>query len=100
MFEQLLPARIDNTYRGASVALWLFGVVLLLKLIMSVNSIFNGYSVATTADGVPLQSFPPAAVQVVVYMFAAWGLAHFVISLLGVLALIRYRAMVPLLFTL
>jgi hypothetical protein len=98
MFEQLLPSRIDNTYRGYTVALWLFGLVLFVKAGMGGNSIINSYHVASVADGIPLQTFPPAAVQIVVYMFASWGLAHVLLALLGVLALVRYRAMVPLLF--
>jgi hypothetical protein len=100
MFDRLLPRSIDNTYRGYRVALWLFGALLLLRITMSVNCILNGYSVATTADGIPLDSFTPAARQHVVYLFAAWGLAQLVISLIGVLALIRYRSVVPFMFTL
>ena len=100
MFEQLLPPRIDNDYRGYKVALWLFGLVLIVKAGMSGNSIINSYHVATVADGIPLQTFPPAAAQTVLFMFAAWGLAHLLISLLGALALVRYRAIVPLLFLL
>ena len=100
MFDRLLPRSIDNTYRGFRVALWIFGALLLLRITMSVNCIFNGYSVATTADGIPLDSFTPAARQHVVYLFAAWGLAQLVISLIGVLAVIRYRSVVPFMFAL
>src|SRR5258706_77109 len=100
MFDRLLPRSLDNTYHGYRVALWLFGALLLLRITMSVNCIFNGYSVATTADGIPVDSFTPAGWQQVVYLFAAWGLAHLVISLIGVLALIRYRSAIPFMFLL
>jgi len=100
MFNQLLPQRIDNTYRGHKLALWLFGLLLLMKIAMSLNSIFNGYSVATSADGIPLDTFTPAGAQAVISLFAIWGLSHFVICLLCILVLIQYRSMIPFMFAL
>ena len=35
-----------------AAALWIFGLILLLRVVMSVNSIFNGHLVASSADGV------------------------------------------------
>lgn len=100
MVNQLLPRSIDNTYRGHKVALWLFGFVVLMKVAMSLNSIFNGYSVASSADGVPLDRYPSAAAQTIVALFAVFGLAHFVICVLCILVLIRYRRMIPFMFAL
>ena len=100
MFNEIFPAQIDNTYRGQKPALWLFAVLLLMKTAMSLNSIFNGYSVAAAADGIPVDTFTPAGAQAVVSLFAIWGLGHLVISLLGVGVLIRYRSLVPFMFTL
>ena len=65
-----------------------------------VNSIFNGYQVATSADGIPLDTFGPACAGVVLTFFAFWGLSQLILSLMAALALIRYRAMVPLVFLL
>jgi hypothetical protein len=100
MLNQFLPGQIDNDYRGNQGALWIFGALLLMKLAMSFNTIFNGYSVATTADGVPLDSFPRAAAREVVLLVALWGLAHLMLTIIGVLALVRYRSMIPFLFAL
>ena len=100
MFDQLLPRRIDNTYHGPKLALWLFGGVVLVKVGMSVVSIFNGYSTASTADAIPLDTFTPAGAQTVVSLFALLGFAQLVLCLLSILALVRYRAMVPLIFLL
>ena len=96
--DRLLPQRVDNTYRGHKLALWLFGVVVLMKLAMSLNSIFNGYVVASSADGIPLDTFPAAAAQTIVSLFAIWGLAHLMMCLLDMLVLARYRSMVPFMF--
>jgi len=99
MLNQLLPRQADNTYHGRKLALWLFVVAVLMKLVMSLNSIFNGRYVATSADGIPLDTFTPAAAQTVVALFAIWAVAQLIICLLCIVVLARYRAMIPLLFT-
>ena len=98
--DRILPERFDNTYRGYKLGLWLFCAVVLMKLVMSLNTIFNGYVVASSADGIPLDTFSSPAARTVVALFAIWGLAHLMICLLCILVLVRYRSMVPLMFTL
>ena len=100
LFSQLFPQRIDNNYRGHKFALWFFALLLLMHLAMSLNCVFNGYFVATSADGIPLDAFPPAALQAVLSLFATWGVEHFFIWLLGILVLIRYRSLIPFMFAL
>ena len=98
MLDQLLPRRIDTTYRGHKLALWLFALLVLLKTGIGLGSIFNGHNAASSADGIPLDTFPPAAAQTVVSLFALLGLSHFMVCLLCILVLARYRALVPFLF--
>jgi hypothetical protein len=100
MIRQLFPQRIDHTYRGHTLALWLFGLLLFMKVAMSVNSIFNASSVASSADGIPLDAYTPAAARTIVSLFALLGLSHFVICVIGILVLVRYRRMVPFMFAL
>ncbi len=94
----LLPDRLDNRLPGRKIALWLFGVLVFLKAAIAGNSIFNGYTVATSADGIPLDTYAPDAAGAVVSFLAVWGLAQLVICVICGIALFRYRAMVPLLF--
>ena len=56
MLNRLLPPSLDNAYRGYRVARWIFGLVVLMRTVVAVNSIFNGYAVMTTADGVVMQT--------------------------------------------
>ncbi|HWS52953.1 MAG TPA: hypothetical protein VN228_02460 [Pyrinomonadaceae bacterium] len=100
MLDRFLPRQIDNTYRGRRLALWLFAALVLMKIAMSLNTIFDGYDVAVSADGIPLDTYTPAGARAVVSAFAAWGLAQLVICLLCVLALLRYRALIPFMFAL
>ena len=100
MLDQLFPRTIDNDYRGQKSALWLLGLLLLMKTAMGLNSIINGYKVASSADGIPLDTYPPAAAGTIVALFGIWGLGHFLLCLLGILVLARYRRMVPFMFAL
>lgn len=100
MVNLLLPPVFDNHYRGRKLALWLLAAVVLMKGAMGMNCIFNGYVVATSADGIALDTFTPAGARAVVSFLALWGLSQLIFSLLGALALVRYRAMVPLVFLL
>ena len=96
----MFPQTIDNNYRGHKLALWLFGALLLMRLVMSVNSLLNGRAVLTGADGVPLDTYPPTAAQTIVALFALMACSQLVMCVLGGVALIRYRGMIPLLFAL
>ena len=96
--SQLLPPRIDNTYRGRKLALWLFGIVVTVRILQSLVVIFNGHYVVQSADGVPIESFTPPAAQTVVALFALSALSRLFIFLLGVLTLVRYRSVIPFMF--
>jgi hypothetical protein len=98
--NRIFPQRIDNTYRGHPLAVWLFIPVVVLKTAIALATIFNGRAAAQSADGIPLDSFGASGAEAVVALFAIWGLAQLVFSVFGVLALTRYRAMIPFLFVL
>lgn len=100
MSGRLLPERIDNSYGGRKLALWLFGLVVFMKTSIGLGTIFNGRTAATTADGIPLDTFTPAGAQAFLSVFAIWGLAQVTIGLLCILVLVRYRALVPFMFSL
>jgi hypothetical protein len=96
MFDKLLPRSIDNTYRGHKAALWLYGVVVGVRTLQSLAVLFNSYSTAITADGLPLGSYPPGAAQNVVALFALSSLWRLTFCSVCLLVLARYRRAVPL----
>ena len=98
MLSDLLPRQLDNTYRGRKSALWLFGVIASARILQSVVVIFNGYSVARGADGIPLDTYARGAAQTVVALFALSALNRLVLALLCVLVLIRYRRAISFMF--
>ena len=102
MLSRLFPRQIDNAgYRGHVLAIWLFVPVVLVKLLMGfnvagLNPFTRSRQILISADGVPVDSYPPEAATHLVFTFAAWGLALFVLALLSLIVLLRYRAMLPL----
>ena len=100
MTASLLPKTADNSYRGYRLALWLFGLIVVMKTGIGLNSIFNGRFVAVSADGIPLDSFSLAGAQAVVSLFGIWGLAQLFICVLCVVALVRYRTLIPFMYVL
>lgn len=100
IMKRLLPERFDDNFAGHRSALWLLGLIVVLKALMGGNSILNSTEVASGADGIPLDSFAPEAAREVLLLFELVGLGQLVLALLGAVALVRYRAMVPFVFLL
>jgi hypothetical protein len=98
MLGRLLPRQADNKYEGYRLSLWLLGLVIALKLVMSVNSILNTESVAVGADRIPLDSYGPAAAREVLLLFALMALGHLALTLIALTTLIRYRSLVPFIY--
>jgi hypothetical protein len=100
MIDLLLPQRADNTYRGHKLALWLFGFIVFVKTAIGGGTLFNGRVAAMNADGIPLDTFGAAGAQAFISIFAAWGLSQLMLSAIAILVLVRYRSLVPFMFTL
>jgi len=95
MLNRFLPPSLNDGYHGSRISLWMFGVVLFIEGGIGLRSAVQPRLVAMGADGLPLDRFDPAAVSAVVALFALVGLARLAIALMGVVALVRYRALVP-----
>jgi hypothetical protein len=100
MISRIFPKSIDNQWRGPWAAAWVLGLVLFVKLAISAKTILDARATASGPDGIPLDSFPPAAAAEVVGMFQLVGLGQLMLALVGVIALVRYRSMIPLAYLL
>ena len=97
MLGLLFPRVIDNRFRGQWLGFWLLAPVLLLKLAIALASILTPRN-ANKADAIDLSTFSEAALREETTTTAALGLLHLSIGLFCVLAMLRYRAMVPLIY--
>ncbi len=100
MLNRLLPRLIDNRFRGQRLALWLFVPIAAMNILIDLVAILTRDGGTQSADGIPLDTFAPAAAQAVIGIGALLGLAGLVLGLIFVLALVRYRAMIPLMYAL
>ncbi len=100
MLNRLFPRQADNCFEGHRAALWLLGLFVALKLVVSINSILNTASVAAGADGFPLESYGGDGARAVLMLFALDAVGQLMLALIGLAALVRYRAMVPFIYLL
>lgn len=94
----ILPERIDNHFPGHRAVVAIFAFITLITLGRSLFHMLAPDGGAQSVAHIPLSTFSPAAAgQAVIFVFALWGLSQLMMGLLYVLALIRYRALIPLL---
>ena len=100
MIKRFFPIRLDNEYTGNRLGLWLFGLVVVMKSVQSLTIIFGGQSVAKDADGIPIDTFSTVAADTIQAVLAQGSLWRFFFCIVCVIALVKYRSMIPLLFAL
>jgi hypothetical protein len=98
MLERIFPRQFDNNYRGLWLAVWLFVPLMLVKAIQGANSMILTRQVLVGADGIPVDHYGADAAGAVVALFALLGMYVMIVPVLGFVALIRYRAMIPLIY--
>lgn len=98
MPNPVFPRQLDNSYRGARLAIGILVLVVIVDGIMGANSMIQTQQVIEGADGIPLGTFAPPAARIIVDCFKSWALGLFLMSALAAVALVRYRAMVPLMY--
>jgi len=98
VLNRLFPAQFDNHYRGNAIALWVFYALSALTLWRSCVHIFAPDGGAQTIATIPLDTFTQGGAASIITIFALWGLAQLAMGLVMLLASIRYKSMVPLLW--
>ena len=88
---QIFPKCIDNIYRGNKLAIWLIWPVIIMRAAQGVALIIGGPALLKEADGIPLDTFPIAAANAIFTMFIISATSRILISLIGVIVLMRYR---------
>ena len=100
MLGRLFPRQFDDRFQGHRAALWLLGLYLALKLVMSFRSVLDAAAVAAGPDRFPLDRYGGEGTSAVLMLFALNAYGQLILVLLGAAALLRYRAMVPFVFLL
>ena len=98
MLNRIFPEQFDNRYRGHRFALWLFFPLTFVNMAIALVAIFRKDGGAQSADGIPLDTFVAGGAETVIGIVAILGLAKLILGLFSVLALVRYRSMIPLMY--
>ena len=98
MLNRILPAHIDNRYRGHPLGLWLFVPIALMKVSQSLTHLLKHDGGAQSISTIPLDTYPASAAQNVIGLFARMGLEQLLLASIFVLVLVRYRALIPLMY--
>ena len=100
MLNRLFPESLDNQYRGNRLALWLLFPITLVTIVRSCIHIFRFDGGAQSIATIPLDTHSSAGANTVITIFALWGLSQLVVGILYLVVLVRYRALIPLMYLL
>lgn len=87
-----------SEYRGRLVSLYFFVLLTAVTLVRSLIHIIAPDGGAQSVATIPLDAFTDNGVAVVVHLFALWGLSQLVVGVLYLVALLRFRGLIPLLY--
>jgi hypothetical protein len=98
MLSRIFPKQAESRFGGHWLALVLLGLVTLIKGAQGVSTLADARGIAVGADGIPVDAYGAAAGDTVVALVALLGFYLLIVALVGVIVLLRYRALVPLMF--
>lgn len=100
MLDRLIPERIDNDYCGHPLAFWMFFPITLVTLVRSLIHMLRADGGAQSIATIPLDTFTSGGAQGIVAVFALWGLSQFLLGILYLGVLWRWRTLLPLMYLL
>ena len=100
MLARVFPKYFDNEFIGYKFSLWIFYALTALTLWRSQHHLFAPDGGAESIASIPLSSYAEAPADTIVGVFSLWGLSQLIIGLIYLVACIRYKSMIPLLYLL
>lgn len=92
IFDILLPAQIDNTIRGTKIPFYIFTLYAIVSTVRSCIHLLSSDGGAGTIAGMDLSV---AGADGIIFAFALWGSSQLLFALIQLLAVIRYRSLIP-----
>ena len=95
MMKKVFPRTVDNTYDGLEIAKWVLVLFIAKSFFAAGVHMFAPDGGAQSIASMALDQFTQGGADSVVTMFGMWGIEQLVIGLIGVVVLVRYRALIP-----
>ena len=92
IFDILLPAQIDNTIRGTKIPFYIFTLYAIVSTVRSCIHLLSSDGGAGTIAGMDLSV---AGADGIIFAFAFWGSSQLLFAMIQLLAVIRYRSLIP-----
>ena len=92
IFDILLPAQIDNTIRGTEIPFYIFTLYAIVSTVRSCIHLLSSDGGAGTIAGMDLSV---AGADGIIFAFALWGSSQLLFAMIQLLAVIRYRSLIP-----
>jgi hypothetical protein len=100
MFDRILPRSFDNRFQGHVVGLWLFAPIVCMKILISLALILFQDGGVQSLSTNPLNSFVEDSSEIIIGLFEHMGVAQLLFATLCLIVMLRYRAMIPLMYSL
>lgn len=97
---KLLPATIDNQYRGLKLAQYAFLILTVATLVRSLIHVFAPDGGAQSIATIPLATYPGDAAAAVILMFSLWGLSQLLMGFVYLVVYFKYKSLIPAMYVL
>jgi hypothetical protein len=94
----ILPKSIYNTYSGNVIARVFLYLIILFTMVRSLIHIFAPDGGAMNIATIPLNTYPSAATNTVIYLFGVWGLSQLMMGAIYLIVALKYRSLIPLMY--
>lgn len=91
----LFPEKADNSISGLKITVYVFAGIVILSTVRSLIHIFAADGGAGSIAGIDLTV---SGADGIVFAFALWGSAQLILAGIQWLVLLRYRALLPLMY--
>lgn len=91
----VFPKNVNNEYKGNKIALWVLGLYLLKSFFAGMVHMFASDGGAQIIGSVMLDSFTQGGADSVITVFGLWGMEQFVIGLIILVIVWRYKSLIP-----
>ena len=97
---KILPAQIDNHYRGLKISQYAFFLITAVTLVRSLIHVFAPDGGSQSIATIPLDSYSAEAASTVILMFSLWGLSQLLMGIVYLGVSLKYRSLIPAMYVL
>ncbi len=94
MWNKLFPKTVENKYTGHVLGLILLGFYVFKSFLAGSIHMFAPDGGAQSIGSIALDQFTEGGANSVITMFGAWGMEQFVLGLIALVILLRYKGLI------